>query len=387
MYTFHRAVFAVLRAIIRVWFAVSGKYRYQSYSPRSEASLILTNHNTNWDFLYFGAAFRGHMYFVASEHIFRSGLVSKLIVFLVNPIARKKGASSVNTVREIKRRLSRGQNVCMMAEGNRSFSGRTGYISPATAKLARTCGAGLITYRIHGGYFVNPRWSREVRKGPVWGEPVGQYTHEELMAMTDAQVYEILNRDLLVDAYKDQEEKHYTYKAKAPAEDLETMLFMCPDCGATASLSSSGKELVCKSCGSTHVFTGEGFFERPDGSAPAFGTIEAWYDWQKQRLKEQLEQPFEGPVRSDEGVSIYQVHPLEGKILRAEGKMTLFKDRLDVGDLSFPLKSIAHMAVILINTILLTAGDEYYEIRLGSKANALHYLISYYYLSGKEFEK
>ena len=92
-------------------------------------------------------------------------------------------------------------------------------------------------------------------------------------------------------------------------------------------------------------------------------------------------------MRSDEGVSIYQVHPLEGKILRAEGKMTLFKDRLDVGDLSFPLKSIAHMAVILINTILLTAGDEYYEIRLGSKASALHYLISYYYLSGKEFEK
>ena len=280
MYTFHRAVFAVLRAIIRVWFAVSGKYRCQSYSPRSKASLILTNHNTNWDFLYFGAPFRGHMYFVASEHIFRTGLISKLIVFLVDPIARKKGASSVSTIREINRRLSLGQNVCMMAEGNRSFSGQTGYISPATAKLARTCGAGLITFRIHGGYFVNPRWSREVRKGPVWGETVGQYTHEELMAMTDEQVYELLNRDLLVDAYKDQEEKHYTYRAKAPAEDLETMLFMCPDCGASASLSCSGKELVCKECGSTHTFTEEGYFVRPDGSAPAFKTIEEWYNWQ-----------------------------------------------------------------------------------------------------------
>ncbi|MBQ1647826.1 MAG: hypothetical protein II047_05100, partial [Bacteroidales bacterium] len=77
----------------------------------------------------------------------------------------------------------------------------------------------------------------------------------------------------------------------------------------------------------------------------------------------------------------------EGKILKAEGRMVLYRDRLEIGELSIPLESIRHMAVILINTILLTAGDEYYEIRLGSKASALHYLISYYYLSGKEFEK
>ena len=377
----------MMRAFIRVWFAVTGKYRYQSYSPRSKASLILTNHNTNWDFLYFGAAFRGHMYFVASEHIFRSGLLSKLIVFLVDPIARKKGASSVNTVREIKRRLALGRNVCMMAEGNRSFSGQTGFISPATAKLARTCGAGLITYRIHGGYFVNPRWSKEVRKGPVWGEPVGQYTHEELMSMTDAQVYDLLNRDLFVDAYQDQEGKNYSYRAKAPAEDLETMLFMCPDCGGSACLKSSGKELVCEKCGSVHTFTEEGYFTRPDGSEPAFRTIEEWYDWQKQTLKEQLKEPQEGPIRTDEGASVYLVHPLEGKLLKAEGHITLYKDRLEVGEMSFPVCSIKHMAVILINTMLLTAEDGYYEIRLGSKSSALHYLISYYYLSGKEYEK
>ena len=80
----------------------------------------------------------------------------------------------------------------MMAEGNRSFSGETGFISPNTASLARKSGAGLITYRLHGGYLVNPRWSKEVRKGPVWGEVTGQYTHEELSAMNDAQIAEII---------------------------------------------------------------------------------------------------------------------------------------------------------------------------------------------------
>ena len=389
MYTFHRAVYAVLSVIVRAWFRISGKYSYTRYEPVSKTSLILTNHNTNWDFLYFGAAFRGHMYFVASEHIFRTGLISKLIVFLAGPIARKKGASSVETVREIRRRLAKGCNVCMMADGNRSFGGQTGFISPATAKLARSCGAGLVTYRIHGGYFVNPRWSRKTRKGPVWGELAGQYTHEELKAMTNEEVYQLICRDLAVDAYEDQKEKNYSYKSKALAEDLETALFACPDCGSFASLKSREDRLTCEKCGSTHVFTEKGYFIRPDGSRPAFSTITEWSEWQKSALKNHIALLTGGKaddiIRTDENASIYLVHPKEGKVLKGEGRITLFRDRLQVADLSFPVETIISMAVILINTILFTAGDDYYELRLGEKTSALHYLISYYYLSGKEY--
>ena len=393
MYTFHRAVYAVLRALIRIWFAVSGQYRCETYTPRSKTSLILTNHNTNWDFFYFGAPFRGHMYFVASEHIFRSGLVSRIIKFLVDPIARKKGASSIGTIREIQRRLKKGQNVCMMAEGNRSFSGRTGFISPATASLVKSCGAGLITFRIHGGYFVNPRWSRKTRKGPVWGEVAGQYTAEELRAMTSKEVYDILNRDLFVDAFEDQREKQYSYKTASPAETLETALFACPDCGSFASLKSIGDRIVCENCGSEHILSDKGFFERADGTAPAFDDVYEWSEWQKTALKEYiLSAPAGSLIRSDEGARLYSVHPLSGKELAAEGTLSLYKDRLEIRGadgpiVSFPVTSINNMAVILVNTILFSHGDGYYQLSLPDRASALHYLISYYYLNGKEYEK
>ena len=405
MYTFHRAFFAFLRFWVRLWFWITGKYRYTCYRPRSKTSLILTNHNTNWDFFYFGAPFRGHMYFVASEHIFRLGFTSKLIRFLADPIARKKGASSQETIKEIKRRLDQGQNVCMMAEGNRSFTGETGYISPATAKLARECGAGLITFRIHGGYFVNPRWSKETRKGKVWGELSGQYTAEELAAMTDEEVSALIERDLFVDAFADQREKHYTYKAKAPAETLETALFACPDCKAFARLGSRGDRLSCEACGSEHVFTDQGFFARPDGSSPAFETIAEWSEWQKAHLKAHVQKMKASgdasPVRFDEGAKLFLVHPLEGKILKAEGQAALYTDRLTVsgavvspetpastGDaVSIDLASMKSMAVILVNTILFTAGEDYYELRLPPRASALHYLIAYYDLKGKEYKR
>ena len=406
MYTFHRIFFGFMQIVVRFWFWITGHYRAQRYSPRSKASLILTNHNTNWDFFYFGAPFRGHMYFVASEHIFRLGFLSKLIRFLADPIARKKGASSEETIDEIKRRLSLGRNVCMMAEGNRSFTGETGFISPKTAELAKECGAGLITFRIHGGYFVNPRWSKETRKGRVWGEVSGQYTAEELAQMTDDEVQALIERDLFVDAFADQRKMHYTYKAKAPAETLETALFACPDCGNFSCLRSSGDRLCCEKCGSEHVFNAEGFFERPDASSPAFETIAEWSEWQKDALKARIKdmkaRSASEPVCTDEEAKLFLVHPLEDKILAAEGAIALCLDRLEIGGTKDPSKSpeempeaakvfdlgsMKSMAVILVNTILFTAGEDYYELRLSPRASALHYLIAYYDLKGKEYKR
>ena len=126
-----------MRVFARLYFRIRGDYEWQDFTPKNKANLILTNHTTNWDFLYLGMAFKGHTYFVASEHIFRAGFVSKAIRFLVDPIARKKGASAIGTTKEILKRLKAGQNVCMMVEGNRSFTGETGFISPNAGALAK----------------------------------------------------------------------------------------------------------------------------------------------------------------------------------------------------------------------------------------------------------
>ena len=389
MHTFRVIIYSIFRAFVRLYFRITGKYSWTNYTPKSKANLILTNHTTNWDFLYFGAALNCHMYFVASEHIFRAGFVSKAIRFLVDPIARKKGASAVGTTKEIIKRLRKGYNVCMMVEGNRSFSGETGFFSPNTAALAKRCGAGLIDFRINGGYFVNPRWSNTKRKGKVWGVVAGDYTAEELKQYTDGQLNEIIRKDLYVNAFEDQKEKNYSYKCKAPAETLETALFACPDCGSFASLDSRGDRVICRHCGSEHVFTEKGFFERPDGSAPAFETVLEWTRWQKGKLKEAIADPSVEVIRSDEGAQLYEVHPLEGKILTAEGTLKLTKTEFGVSgteNRTFAVNKIDSMAIVLMNTLLFTAEDKYWELRLPERASALHYMISYYYLNGREYE-
>ena len=85
------------------------------------------------------------------------------------------------------------------------------------------------------------------------------------------------------------------------------------------------------------------------------------------------------------------VHPLEGKKLVCSGKLALYSNRMEVqGEktLSFPLTDIGSMAIVLTNKILFTTEDNtYYEMQLSERASALHHLISYYFLTGREYER
>ena len=69
-------------------FAEQGKRQY----------LSLFNHQTAHDQFFVGMAFRGPLYYVASEDIFTLGFASRLIKYLVAPIPIKKQASDARAV-------------------------------------------------------------------------------------------------------------------------------------------------------------------------------------------------------------------------------------------------------------------------------------------------
>ncbi|NLL67908.1 MAG: 1-acyl-sn-glycerol-3-phosphate acyltransferase, partial [Clostridiaceae bacterium] len=131
----HRFIYRILKIIVRPFLTKKLKYSYEIAKPTHHPYIVLANHNTDYDPLLIGLAFPDQMYYVASEHIFRWGFISKLINFLVSPIPRVKAITEIQTVINILKRLKAGANVCMFAEGNRSFSGETGQIHPATGKL------------------------------------------------------------------------------------------------------------------------------------------------------------------------------------------------------------------------------------------------------------
>lgn len=384
----HKAFYGSMRALIFPYFHTLGQYKCKVYEPKSETYLMLTNHNTNWDFFYFGVSLKKQMYFVASEHIFRQGFASKALKYLIDPIPRRKGASGAETTKLIIERLQKGYNVCMMADGNRSFTGETGFISPNTAKLVKESGVGLITFRLHGGYFVNPRWASETRKGRLEGEIVNEYTADELQKMSLDEIYKIICDDLYVNAYEDQAKNPLRYHCKHPAEHLETALFACPECGSFSTLESENDMLYCRHCGMKVRLNDYGYFTDIYGNKPRFETILDWDKWQQKYLHEYLPSVTDEnvPLFSDDGLRLSAVTPGVGTEVLASGTLTMFKDRMEIGGRVIKLSDIEKISITLTDTMLFTAAGQYYEIKGSKPYSALKYLISSRLLIGKEYK-
>jgi hypothetical protein len=83
------------------------------------------------------------MYFVASEHIFRWGLLSKLIVFLQAPIARLKATADTSAVRQVLRRLQEGHSVCIFRRAAAPIPEKPPPSPPQSANWSGTAEPGL----------------------------------------------------------------------------------------------------------------------------------------------------------------------------------------------------------------------------------------------------
>ncbi|MCL2342361.1 MAG: 1-acyl-sn-glycerol-3-phosphate acyltransferase, partial [Firmicutes bacterium] len=130
----HRFIFWVLSYFAGPVVKLLTGFRCRRSKGPDAPALIIANHNTNLDPALVGMCFSRQMYFVISEHALRKGLSSKLLRFVFDPIPINKMQTDASAIKEMLRRLKAGYSVCLFAEGNRSYTGVTGPVPPATAK-------------------------------------------------------------------------------------------------------------------------------------------------------------------------------------------------------------------------------------------------------------
>ena len=337
-------------------------YECTPAAPGVEPYLVVANHNMDLDPALLALSFpQKRLCFLASEHVFRKGLPSRLLQFCFDPISRMKGGTDASASMAAIRLLRRGVSVCLFAEGNRSFNGVTGPIFPATGKLARASGAALITYKIEGGYLTSPRWSRTLRKGRARGYCVNVYTSEQLRQMTPEQINEKIARDLFEDAFARQSEDPCDYVGKRLAEGLERALYICPKCGGIGVLRSERDRFFCD-CGLTLRYSAKGFFEG-DGEDAPFSTVRDWDAWQDARMRALADAVGEEPPFTDEDVRLIHIDRQHRARQAAFGRLAVSRSALCVGERSFPLNEISDMALVGAAAIVFAVGAEHYEIR------------------------
>ncbi len=367
-YLRHQRIWRLLYALTHRWICRKFNLTHEDLHVEGPV-LLIPNHVSAWDPLLVAMSLRDkQVYYVASEHLFRMGLLSRLICWLVAPIPRRKASTGTDTVKTCLRHLRAGHSVCLFAEGEQSWDGRSIPIFPATGKLAKSAGATLVTYRLEGGYLSLPRWGKGVRRGRVHGHPVNIYPPELLKTMSAGEIDEAINRDIREDAWQRQREAPAAYRGRRPAEGLERALYLCPRCRGIGTLRTRDDRIFC-ACGLNLRYTETGFFDPEE----PFATIAQWEDWQRQALHDQ-DFPHGELLFSDGGMALSKIDADHEERPLGGGPLQQYADRLVCGEHSFPLGEISNMAVVLTSLLLFSHKGEYYQIRAEKGANFRKYL-------------
>ncbi len=353
-------------AVIFLWFKF--RFRFKKAAGLPETYLVLSNHTTDFDFLMLAASFPNQMYFVGSEHIARWKKLYAIVVYFFGFITRSKGTTASSTVLEMLRLLRSGHNVCLFAEGSRSWDGVTGPILPATGKILKKARCGLVTYRIEGGYFASPRWSHRTRRGLVYGAPVNVYTAEQLAAMTADEINTVINRDLFEDAYARQLEAPSPYRAKNLAVGMENLLFVCPQCGKLDTIRSQGNTVSCTACGMDFRYNQYGML---DGIP--YRTVKELSDWQKARVAEAA---AAGVAYTAHSAILRRVENHQETVI-AQGALSMDGNALTCGDVMIPMATITNFDIHGKRGLVFSTAEGYYELKPDAPANALKFFLLY----------
>lgn len=315
--------------------------------------IVISNHVTELDFFFLGKVFREPMGFIVGQGLLRIRPLKFLLTWLYGSIAKQKGTADVRTTMGMARRLQEGRNICLFAEGNTSFDGRTDRIPEATGNLLRAVNAGLITCRIEGGYFSMPRWGKGIRRGRTECRVVNTYPKEALQAMSAEEINRLLVSDLSADAYAEQKRNPIAYKGKRLAEGIEHALYLCPSCQGQGTIRGIGDEVRCLACGMHTRYTPYGFFE---GDNP-FPGVREWTDWQRGRIQDMLENGAKEAILSD-GPQHLMLQDSDGKLLPfTRGKMSMGRGLLKIGEFETLVSDIAGLEIFRKNIFQFTLRD------------------------------
>ena len=335
--------------------------------------LIMMNHQTAYDQFFVGMMFRNPVYYVATEDLFSMGWVSDLIRYLVEPIPIKKQTMDLQAVKNCIRVAREGGSICLAPEGNRTYHGKTVYMKPGIASLAKKLGLPLAFFRIEEGYGVQPRWSDVVRKGKMRCYISRVVEPEEYAEMSTDQLYSLIQKELYVDEARVTGQFHH----KQNAEFLERVVYVCPWCGLSP-FESHDDLVTCQTCGRQirHLPTKE--LEGVDFTFPHRFVAE-WYDWQNDFInKTDLTALTETPVFT-ETVRYSLVHPNKYKeLLKEEAKVCLYGDRITIDDRLFFFDSISAVSVLGKNKLNIYEGKEIFQLKGDKRFNALKYVNFYH---------
>ena len=368
----------VVRHTLGVFFRAYSRIRYGArIRPFKEEGkrqyLVLFNHTTAFDQFFVALSFRQHLYFIASEDLFSKGFLSSALRYLVAPIPIKKQTTDVRAIMNCMRVAKEGGSIALAPEGNRTYSGKTEYMSPSIAPLARKLGLPIVLYHIKGGYGVQPRWADNVRRGRMDCCVSKVIEPEEYMSLTDDELYSLIRDGLTVN----EANAEHRFYHKRSAEHLERVIYTCPTCGFS-SFESHKDVISCQRCGLKVRYLPTTELEGVNAKL-LYRFVNDWYEAQSDFVNStDVTALTDEPVWEDTA-SFFEVIPYEKKrLISEECRVSLYGDRIvvrgDKANETFPFSDSSAVTILGRNKVNIYFGDKIYQLKGGKSMNGIKYV-------------
>lgn len=171
-----RIGYALIWHMSRIYFAMISQIRIRGSErlPCNEGALVCSNHQSHFDPVLVGIAFRRRLNYLARRTLFDVPVLKWLIRYL-DAIPIERDGMGIGGIKETLRRLKRGESVLIFPEGTRSVDGQLTPLKPGFFAIAKRSKCPVVPVAIAGAYQVWPRhrWLPGIGRIAVYvGEPI-----------------------------------------------------------------------------------------------------------------------------------------------------------------------------------------------------------------------
>ena len=296
-------LYAILMLVVKI---LNGKihtsFRFKA-DPRKDKKpfILISNHASRVDYQFTGpACFPNKLNYVVGYNEFVRFPVC-LILKLMQAIPKKNFTPDLHCMRQMRSVIRQGGNLCIMPEGMSSITGMAQPVMIGTGKFLKMMGVTVYYTKVSGGYLTYTKHCLDERAGRVEVTVDRMFTAEELNSLTPQEIENTMNRLLAHDDYIWNKQAQVRFDGKGQmAKALDTLLYLCPKCGALHQMACSGNEMRCTACGNT-VALDECYNLHPVGEGsdcPAL--VSDWVLLERKKAEEDVKDPnftYSGHVR------------------------------------------------------------------------------------------
>ncbi len=170
--------------------------------PPTGGVLIASNHQSFLDPPLVGCPIERGCSYMARDTLFTPALFGRLLTN-INVFPVKRGIGDINAVKELMRRLKRGDAVLLFPEGTRSKDGSLGRINPNSLAIAKKTRVPIVPVAVDGTFEAGPPHRRIPRPGrvsvtycqPISADEVREWPIERIADVFTNRVAEALRGD------------------------------------------------------------------------------------------------------------------------------------------------------------------------------------------------